>query len=78
MKIVLLRGSEPYHDLLAASLAFPAYYGRNLDALHDCLTEISADTAIILADAAKADPRLIAVLRDASEENPHLRVYIGR
>ena len=78
MKIVLLRGGEPYHEILADALGFPPYYGRNLDALHDCLTEISADAAIILADAAKADPRLIAVLRDASGENPHLRIYIGR
>ncbi len=77
MKIVLLRGSEPYHDILARELDFPAYYGRNLDALHDCLTEISADTAIILANAPKADVRLIAVLRDAAEENPRLRVYMG-
>ena len=65
------------HEILARELNFPQWYGRNLDALHDCLTDLSADTAIILADAAKADPRLIAVLRDASGENPHLRIYIG-
>ena len=27
------------HDLLAAALSFPAWYGRNPDALFDCLTE---------------------------------------
>ena len=77
MKTVLLRGGEPYHEILARELDFPPYYGRNLDALHDCLTDLSADTVIILAESANADPRLIAVLRDAAEENPHLRVYIG-
>ncbi|MBE6561751.1 MAG: ribonuclease inhibitor [Ruminococcaceae bacterium] len=77
MKTVLLRGGEPYHEILARELDFPPYYGRNLDALHDCLTDLSADTVIILAESANADPRLIAVLRDAEEENPHLRVYVG-
>ena len=77
MKTVLLRGGEDFHAILARELSFPPYYGHNLDALHDCLTDLSADTAIILAEADKADPRLTDVLRDAEEENPHLRVYIG-
>ena len=77
MKLILLRGGEYFHEILARELHFPPYYGRNLDALHDCLTDVSADTAIILADSANADPRLIAVLRDSAEENPHLRVYVG-
>ncbi len=77
MKIVLLRGGEDFHEILARELSFPSYYGHNLDALHDCLTEVSADTAIILADADKADARLIRVLRDSAEENPCLRVYAG-
>ena len=77
MKIVLLRGGEPYHEILARELSFPPYYGANLDALHDCLTAISADTAIILADAADADARLLRVLRASAGENPRLRVYAG-
>ncbi|WP_414717252.1 barstar family protein [Tahibacter sp.] len=31
---------EDAHDVLAASLDLPPYYGRNLDALWDCLTEL--------------------------------------
>jgi RNAse (barnase) inhibitor barstar len=29
------------HETLATQLAFPAYYGRNLDALNDCLSDLA-------------------------------------
>ena len=32
------------HSHLALRLGLPDYYGRNLDALYDCLTERTADT----------------------------------
>ena len=35
------------HAHLAERLDLPSYYGRNLDALYDVLTEIGADTEII-------------------------------
>ena len=28
------------HEALKEALSFPDYYGHNLDALHDCLTEM--------------------------------------
>lgn len=28
-------------DAIGAALSFPAWYGRNLDALYDCLTDLS-------------------------------------
>ncbi len=71
---------EALHDSLAAQLALPEWYGRNLDALYDCLGEISEETELRLVHA----PELFAhlgvyadvlqtVLRDACDENPHLR-----
>ncbi|MGY4721289.1 barstar family protein [Naumannella cuiyingiana] len=39
-------------DLLGAvgdALGFPDWYGRNLDALADCLTDLAAPTALVLA-----------------------------
>lgn len=36
------------HSLLAKSLDFPSYYGKNLDALYDCLTDISQQTQITI------------------------------
>ena len=66
------------HIYLAYMLALPAHYGRNLDALFDCLTDISEDTRIIVvAQGARGEtaaclPRLIRMLEDAAQENPHL------
>ncbi len=36
---------EGFHDAIAAALAFPAYYGRNLDALNDCLRDVAQRAA---------------------------------
>ena len=34
------------HAYLKEKFGFPEYYGNNLDALYDCLTDISEPTAI--------------------------------
>ena len=34
------------HDFLASELNFPETYGKNLDALYDCLTDIHDETEI--------------------------------
>ena len=74
-----LSDTAALHRCLAEALNFPAWYGHNLDALHDCLTEISEDTNLTLTgfdslDSFRAGFRL--VLNAAEEENPHLFVYI--
>ena len=51
MRFVLDGGSvgnrETLHRVLAAGLQFPDWYGGNLDALHDCLTEINQPTELV-------------------------------
>lgn len=34
-------------DTIGTALGFPGYYGRNLDALADCLADVSADTVLL-------------------------------
>ena len=36
------------HKYLRSALALPVYYGANLDALYDCLTEIAEPTQIVV------------------------------
>ena len=67
------------HDILIRELHFPGWYGRNLDALHDCLTSLSADTRLtFLHFPALPFPGtgLLRVLRDSEAENPHLEISL--
>lgn len=65
------------YDYLQEELAFPAYFGRNLDALHDCLTDIGSPTRLILtgASAPWAQP-FLPVIRDAAKRNRNLSVEV--
>ena len=75
---------EMLHEVLARELGLPPWYGRNLDALHDCLTGPREDTEIRILhpDALRqalggyADA-LLAVLRDAAAESAALRLTFG-
>lgn len=71
-----LATKETMHDYLAKMLHLPEYYGRNLDALHDCLTEIGEETELILLnwDAYDHTKRAMRVMTDSAEENDNLRV----
>lgn len=71
---------EEIQEYLADSFGFPDYYGMNLDALFDCLTDIHEYTCIGLFLPDASSPvygylmRMAAVFRDAEEENDHLGV----
>ena len=58
--------------------AFPAYYGKNLDALHDCLTDLSDPVHLTVLHAQALEDALGAycrsfqrVLSDSAQENEH-------
>ena len=67
------------HEYIAKKLKFPDYYGKNLDALADCLSEIGTQTQIKLINTADFIETLgnqykgfIRVFTDVSENNEYL------
>ena len=73
---LLQRGSA--HAYLAEKLAFPDYYGKNLDALFDCLSELHDRTLVLknvsLLQSGGYGTRILKVLREAAQENPGLEL----
>ena len=78
---------EDLHNELKEAFEFPDYYGGNLDALHDCLTDIAvtateADPVIVTFAGYKKSKRALGsdfhnfrnVLNDVAEEYPNFIV----
>ena len=71
------------HERIAEALELPEYYGNNLDALHDMLTEM-AETRITFANYLQADIAMTGYMdalrrmcRNASAETPDLVIVFG-
>ncbi len=67
------------HDALAHALELPEYYGKNLDALYDCLTDVEMPTQLILMNFDAVAPWAAgfqAVFQDAMAANPLLQIVV--
>ena len=74
-----LRDKAAAHDYLARTLALPDYYGRNLDALYDCLTELGPCALVLSgAEALRREhgygEKILDTLLDAAGDDPALHV----
>ena len=83
MKQVILDGNiladaTQVHDYLKEMLEFPEYYGKNLDALHDCLTDL--ENVEITITPPEEDgaifQRILRVFKAADRENETLYLNI--
>jgi hypothetical protein len=79
------------HDDFAAALSFPGYYGRNLDALNDCMSDVvnhdygwnSANTGLVIAFSGydgfvRADARSANVVLDIIATHSREAALVGR
>lgn len=85
MRICILDGDKItdrkiLHNTLAESLDFPDWYGRNLDALYDCLTDFHEETEIrllhgtaLMENLGNYALLLFKVLHEAAKDNPMIQ-----
>ena len=71
------------HSIFSRTLDFPVSYGRNMDALYDCLTDVSEDVTVqivhreeLYETIGRYEKILIRVLRDATKVNDHILLDI--
>ncbi len=71
------------HSAHRVALGFPEYYGNNLDALYDCLTDLFEDSRIVIKNYGALKDSLGAyafayrrTVCDAASRNEHLHITI--
>ena len=69
------------HAELQRVMQFPDWYGRNLDALYDLLTErgpalLKIRNASAMEQMGPYGARLLDTIRDAARDNPRLKLQI--
>ena len=68
------------HRYIASVLDFPKYYGANLDALYEVLTDMTGDIYIDIILSNRDNYyalRLLDVFMDAAKVNSHIIINLG-
>lgn len=80
-----IRNRQQLHDHLIKELMLPAYYGRNLDALNDCLQDIHEDISFEIESPDCFEPslreyllRMVHMLNMVSRDNSHIGLRMVR
>lgn len=86
MKTIIIDGNEiismnNIHRIFAEELSFPEWYGRNLDALYDCLGDVTEEVEIIVENKDELEEnlgisfeKLCRLLDAVCEENDNIEV----
>ena len=74
----ILADASRMHDYLKEVLNFPEYYGKNLDALYDCLTDL--ENIEITIDAPENDSaifqKVVRLFKAAANSNEDIKLNI--
>lgn len=78
-----MRTREAAHAYIARKLRLPDYYGANLDALYDCLTDVHEDTELAIKyvrtlhrHLGAYGQRLTDTFSDAAKHNAHIHIQL--
>ena len=66
-----VKSIEEVHDIMMKTFEFPSYYGKNLDALNDCVSEMIIEEKLYIIvdrDAFKGFNQIIQVIEDNNIE----------
>ncbi len=80
----LVDSRQTLHEMLSEGLDFPDWYGGNLDALYDCLTDLDETTLTLTNTDALGLAlgsywgRVMNVLRDCATGSDKFHLTIGR
>ncbi|HET6249804.1 MAG TPA: barstar family protein [Tepidisphaeraceae bacterium] len=66
MPVIRIDGSrlldwDDFHTVFASTFGFPEFYGRNMNAWIDCMTDLSDDTGMTTVRGSPADPVVLCL-----------------
>ena len=78
-----LQDKKEAHEYLKEALCFPDHYGRNLDALYDCLTELKPCRITFTfsekpTESGGYPEKILRVLKEAAKDNSNLELVIEK